>query len=160
MCQNENNKCKFITQICSTCKCITENKKNPPSLICFTFLSLKNEINGRRRFFFIFRDKTFAGGTNLCYKFTFIVFVMTPLTLEECLKSPISSICFLFTTVFYLKNFKKSSIYSNCFNSPLIVSFPPFLSKFLGDTISGVNSIYTILIVFFSQISSQITDFF
>ena len=82
------------------------------------------------------------------YKFTLIVFVLTPLTLEECLKSPISSICFLFTIVFYLKHLKKSSIYSNCFNSPLIVSFPPFLSRFRGpenDTISGVDSIYTIL---------------
>ena len=93
------------------------------------------------------------------YKFTFIVFVLTPLTLKECLKSPISSICFLFT----VKNWKKSSISFNCFNSPLIVSFHPFLSRFWGpenDTISGVDSIYNILIDFSSQISSQITDFF
>ena len=63
------------------------------------------------------------------------------------------------------KNWKKSSISSNCFNPPLIVSFRPLLSRFWcpeNDTISGVDSSYTILhvIVFSSQISSQITDFF
>ena len=65
---------------------------------------------GEGRFFLIFRDKnkyeieTFAGGTNLRYIFTFIVFVLTPLTLKECLKSPISSICFLFTVKKIEKN--------------------------------------------------------
>ena len=58
---------------------------------------------GEGVFFLIFRDKnkyeieTFAGGTSLRYKLTLIVFVLTPSTLEECLKSQISSICFLFT---------------------------------------------------------------
>ena len=52
---------------------------------------------GEGGFFLIFRDKTFAGGTDLGYEFIFIVFVLTTLILEECLKFPISSICFIFT---------------------------------------------------------------
>ena len=52
---------------------------------------------GEGRFFLIFRDKTFAGGTDSRYKFKFIVFVLKPLILEDCPKSPVSSICFIFT---------------------------------------------------------------
>ena len=43
---------------------------------------------GEGGFFLIFRDKTFAGGRDLCYKFTFIVLILTPLILKKVPKIP------------------------------------------------------------------------
>ena len=63
---------------------------------------------GESRFFFQFSEikisRNICRWRDLRYKFTFIVFVLTPLILEECLKCQISSIYFIFTVG---KNLKK-----------------------------------------------------